>query len=215
MASLKLVDIQGADQGTVEGNDKIFGAELNETLVHQVVVALQANARQGTHKTKTRREVRGGGSKPFRQKGTGRARQGSIREPQMRGGGTVHGPVPRSYRKDVNTRVRRQALCCLLSSRAQEENLSVVTGLQIDGPKTKPFAQMLEAVSPCDSFVSGQSKKTLLVTADADENVVLSARNIPRVFVRTATDVNVLDVMLAGRVVVQQEALAKLEERLS
>lgn len=215
MASLKLVDTQGADKGTVEGSDDIFAAEFNETLVHQVVVALQANARQGTHKTKTRREVSGGGAKPFRQKGTGRARQGSSREPQMRGGGTVHGPVPRSYRKDVNTRVRRQALCCALSNRAQAEHLSVLSGLSYDAPKTKPFAQMLDAVAPAAGFERGQNKKTLLVTAGNDENVVLSARNIPRVFVRTASDVNVLDVMLAGRVVVQEEALAKLEERLS
>lgn len=215
MASLKMVDTQGGDKGTVDGSDAIFGVELNDSLVHQAVIALQANARQGTHKAKNRAEVSGGGAKPFRQKGTGRARQGSSREPHMRGGGTAHGPRPRSYRKDVNVRVRRQALCCMLSSRVKSEHLSVLSGLAFDAAKTKAFAQLLEAVAPYESFERFQNKKTLLVTADSNENVLLSSRNIQRVIVRTAADVNVLDVMLAGRVVVQEEALAKLEERLS
>ncbi len=208
MASLKIVNIRGEEQGHVEASDTVFNAEANETLVHNVVVALQANRRQGTHKTKTRKDVSGGGAKPFRQKGTGRARQGSSREPQMRGGGTVHGPVPRSYRHDVSKQVRRQALCCALSARARNERLSVLKGMNFDGIKTKPVADMLDQVSR-------EGRKTLLVTADYDAAFLLSSRNIARMTVRTAAEVNTLDVLAAVRVVVQEEALAKLEERLA
>ena len=208
MASLKLIDTKGADKGSVEGSDSIFDAQSNAPLVKEVVVALQANKRQGTHKVKGRSEVSGGGAKPFNQKGTGRARQGTIREPQMRGGGTVHGPRPRSYRQDVSTRSRRQALCIALSERNRGERLNVLTGLQIDAPKTKPFAQMVASVAP-------EGRKTLIVTAGHDKNLLLSARNIARVQVRTVEDVNALDVLNAVRVIVQEEALPKLEERLS
>ena len=199
MASLKIVNIRGEEQGQVEASDTVFNAEANETLVHDVVVALQANRRQ---------DVSGGGAKPFRQKGTGRARQGSSREPQMRGGGTVHGPVPRSYRHDVSKQVRRQALCCALSARARNERLSVLKGMSFEGIKTKPVADMLDQVSR-------EGRKTLLVTADYDPAFLLSARNIARMTVRTAAEVNTLDVLAAVRVVVQEEALAKLEERLA
>ena len=208
MASLNVVDVQGQPKGTLEGSDRIFAAPANDSLVHRVVVALQSAAHQGTHKTKTRREVRGGGAKPFRQKGTGRARQGSVREPQMRGGGTVFGPQPRSYRQRISPRVRRQALCSVLSERVRSERLSVLSGLAIDAPKTKPFAEMLEKVAP-------EGRKTLLVTAEPDGKVMLSARNIPRIMLRTAADVNAADVLGAVRVLVQEEAVAKLEERLS
>lgn len=208
MATLKLVNMNGEEQGGVEASDAIFNVEENAAMVHEVVLALRNAQRQGTHKTKTRREVSGGGAKPFRQKGTGRARQGSTREPQMRGGGTVHGPVPRSYRQNVTKKVRRQALCCVLSDRFRRERLSVVQGLQFEGVKTKPVAEMLDKVSR-------EGRKTLLVTAGYDENLLLSSRNIERVTVRTAEEVNTLDVLAAVRVVVQEEALAKLEERLS
>lgn len=208
MASLKIVNVRGEEQGQVEVNEAVFNAEANETLVHDVVVALQANRRQGTHKTKTRKDVSGGGAKPFRQKGTGRARQGSSREPQMRGGGTVHGPVPRSYRHDVSKQVRRQALCCVLSARARNERLSVLKGMNFESVKTKPVADMLDQVSR-------EGRKTLLVTAEYDPAFLLSARNIARMTVRTAAEVNTLDVLSAVRVVVQEEALAKLEERLA
>lgn len=208
MASLRLINTEGADQGTVEASDRVFGAEVNETLVHTVAVAFAAAQRHGTHKTKNRNEVRGGGAKPFRQKGTGRARQGSIREPQMRGGGTVHGPVPRKYRQDVPVRFRRQALCCVLSERARTDRLSVLKGLQVETPKTKPFAQMISKVSPED-------RKTLLITAGLDQNVLLSARNMPKVTVCTAANLNAVDVLWATRVIVQEEALKQLEERLS
>ena len=208
MASLKILNIQGEDKGSVDVNDAIFNMEENVGLVHEVVVALQNASHQGTHKTKTRREVRGGGAKPFRQKGTGRARQGSSREPHMRGGGTVHGPVPRSYRQNVTKQVRRQALCCVLSSRARTERLAVLQGLQFDTVKTKSVADMLNKVSK-------EGRRTLLVTADYDKSLLLSSRNIARVTVRTAAEVNTLDVMLAARIFVQEEALSKLEERLS
>ena len=208
MASVKKVNMDGAEQGAVELKDDIFAVEANDTVVHDAVVALQNAKRQGTHKTKVRHEVRGGGAKPFRQKGTGRARQGSSREPHMRGGGVVFGPTPRSYRQNVPTRTRRQALCCVLSDRVSTERLNVLSGLKIEAPKTKEFAQMLDKVSP-------GGRKTLLVTAQMDRNVVLSARNIPNVTVSTAADVNVLDVISANRVVVQEEAVAVLEERLS
>ena len=208
MASLKVLNIQGEDKGVVDANDAIFNVEENGPMVQEVVVALRNAQRQGTHKTKTRREIRGGGAKPFRQKGTGRARQGSSREPQMRGGGTVHGPVPRSYRQDVPKQVRRQALCCVLSSRARGERLAVIQGLQFETIKTKPVAEMLDSVSK-------EGRRTLLVTADYDKTLLLSARNIERVTVRTAAEVNTLDVLLAARVFVQEEALSKLEERLS
>ncbi len=208
MASLKVVNMEGAELGALDATESVFAAPLNEAMVHDVVVGLLANKRQGTHKTKTRGEVSGGGIKPFRQKGTGRARQGSNREPHMRGGGTIFGPVPRDYRQNLPVRIKRQALCCALSERVRGERLSVLRGLAIEQPKTKPFAQMVGKVAP-------EGRKTLIVTAGLDENIMLSARNLPRVTVRTAADVNVLDVLRAVRIVVQEEAIKQLEERLS
>ncbi len=208
MASLKLIDIQGAEVGSVEVSDKIFSAPENQSLVHDVIKGLLNAQRQGNHKTKTRAEVSGGGIKPFRQKGTGRARRGSSREPHMRGGGTIFGPVPRSYRQNITSRARRQALCSVLSERVRGDRVSVLQGLKIEAPKTKPFAAMLDRIAP-------EGRKTLIVMADTDQNTLLSSRNISRVTVRTASDVNALDVMRAMRVVVQAEAVSKLEERLS
>jgi len=208
MASLKLVDTAGASKGEVEASDAVFDVAPNEALVHDVIVASQNAKRQGTHKTKERAEVRGGGAKPFRQKGTGHARQGSSREPQMRGGGTTFGPRPRSYRQNVAVRSRRQALCCVLSDRARNDKLSVLDNLQVDAPKTKPFAKMLDSVAP-------EGRKTLLVVASPDKAIALSARNIQRVTLRAAGDVNALDVVGAVRVVIQKEALPTLEERLT
>ncbi len=208
MASLKLINMEGADQGVVEASDAVFAVDPNEALVHAVIVALQNAKRQGTHKTKERNEISGGGAKPFRQKGTGRARQGSIREPQMRGGGTVFGPRPHGYRQNVPVRFRRQALCCVLSDRARTERVSVIQGLRLEAPKTKPFAQFINTAAP-------EGRKTLVVTAGVDENLTLSSRNMARVTLRTAADLNALDVLNAARVLVQEEALKQLEERLS
>ena len=208
MASLKTVNMDGAEQAAVDGKDSIFAVEPNDALVREVITSFQNAKRQGTHKVKIRHEVSGGGIKPFRQKGTGRARQGSSREPHMRGGGVVFGPAPRSYRQKVTSRARRQAMCSILSDRVSKDRLSILSGLKIEAVKTKPFAQMLGNVAP-------EGRKTLLVTAEQDDNVVLSARNIPQVTVRTASDVNALDVISAVRIVIQEEALARLEERLS
>ena len=208
MASLVTVNTQGAVTGNVDAADAVFNVDPNTGLIHEVVVAFQANQRQGTHKTKVRSEVSGGGMKPFRQKGTGRARQGSIREPQMKGGGTVHGPVPRDYRQFVSPAVRRKALCMALTDRVRDEKLSVLQGLSVSAPKTKDIAQLLDKVA-------AEGGKALLITPGHDQNVVLSSRNIPRVTVRTAADVNAVDVLGAVRIIVQEEALPKLEERLS
>jgi large subunit ribosomal protein L4 len=208
MASVPKVDLNGAPLGALEASDAIFALEPNETLIQQVVLALQNAQRQGTHSTKKRGEVAGSGVKPFRQKGTGRARQGDCTEPQFRGGGSVWGPRPRSYRQSVPKKVRRIALRIALSERLRNERLSVVDGLSFGSPKTKPFAQMLDKVA-------SEGRKTLVITAGVDSNILLSARNIPRASVCTADDVNVLDVLLAARVVVQEEALRKLEERLA
>jgi len=200
--------MDGAEAGSVTLNSAVFDVEMNPVLVHEVVLALQASKRQGNADTKTRKDVSGGGIKPYRQKGTGNARHGSSRESQMRGGGTVWGPHPRSYRQDVPVSFRRKALCCALSDRVRGEALCVLTDLACPSPKTKPVAEMLGKLP-----VPGH--RTLIITADAEANVVLSARNLQKVSVRTATDVNALDVMTASRVVVAQDALAKLEERLS
>jgi len=207
-ASVKVFKMDGSESGSVDLHESVFGVDMNASLVHDVVVALRNAKRQGNAETKTRREVRGGGAKPFRQKGTGHARQGSIREPQMRGGGTVFGPHKRSYRHRTPASMKRKALCCALSDRVRGECLCVVDGLTAVEPKTKPFAELV-------SKLPQSGKRTLLVTAGPDRNVVLSARNIPRVCVTTAMDVNALDVVEAGRVVVAQDALAKLEERLT
>ncbi len=207
-ASVKVFKMDGSETGSVELNESIFGVDLNESLVHDVAVALRNAKRQGNAETKTRREVRGGGAKPFRQKGTGNARQGSSREPHMRGGGVVFGPHKRSYRQRTPATMRRKALCCALSDRVRGESLCVIDALAASEPKTKPFAELV-------SKLPQSGKRTLFVTAEPDRNVVLSARNVPRVSVTTAMDVNALDVLEAGRVVVAQDALAKLEERLT
>ena len=207
MASASIVDMGGSDLGSLELNDAVFGESPNPGLVHEAAVALMNARRQGNASTKTRREVRGGGAKPFRQKGTGRARQGSTREPQMRGGGVVFGPHRRSYRRDVSVRVKRKALCCVLSDRVRRNALCILDALQCESPKTKPFAAMVSRLSP-------DAKKTLFVTAGKDPNVLLSARNLPRVAVRTAADLNMLDVLRAQRVILVRDALAQLEERL-
>lgn len=208
MASAKIFDMTGAEQGAVDLPAGVFDAAPNDALVHDVAVALQAAKRQGNASTKTRGQVRGGGRKPFRQKGTGNARQGSNREPQMKGGGTVFGPHRRSYRQRTPVRFKRRALCCVLSARAQAEQVLVVDGLRCESPKTKPFAAFLEALPLA-------RKRTLIVTAGPDKGVCLSARNIQRVAVQTASDLNALDVLASARVIVSREALAKLEERLS
>ncbi len=207
MASAKVYKMDGSETGTVDLSDTVFGHELNAGMVHDVVKALQNAKRQGNAESKTRREVSGGGAKPYRQKGTGSARRGSSREPHMRGGGVVFGPHKRSYRQKVPTAFRRKALCCVLSDRARGDRVAVLDALDCPDPKSKPMKQLMGGVS--------EGRSTLLVTADVNQNAVLSARNLPRVSVTTASDVNALDVLSANRVIIERDALAKLEARLS
>lgn len=207
MASAKVFKMDGSEAGTLDLDAGIFEVEPNATLVHEVVVGLRNAQRQGNASTKNRTEVRGGGKKPYRQKGTGSARHGSSREPQMRGGGVAWGPKKRSYKQKVPTAFRRKALCCVLSDRVRSDALYVLDSLTCDQPKTKPFADMVGKLSP-------DGKKTLFVTVETDDNVALSARNLKRVGLKTASDLNALDVLKYGRVVVVRDAVAKLEERL-
>lgn len=208
MVALKVVNMEGVEQDALEVSEQVFNVETSETLVHDVIVGLLAAQRQGTHSTKTRGEVSGGGAKPFRQKGTGRARRGSSREPVLRGGGAVFGPHPRDYRNNVTVAMKRKALCALLTDRARTERLCVVADYRMEQPKTKTFATMLGKVAP-------DSRRTLVVTAEYDPTTLMSSRNIANVQIRTAAEVNALDVINATRVVLQREALPKLEERLS
>ena len=207
MASAKVYKMDGTEAGTLELDASVFEAESNMTLVHDVVLALQSAKRQGNASTKNRSFVSGGGKKPYRQKGTGSARHGSTREPQMRGGGIVWGPKKRNYRQNVPTSFRRKALCCVLSDRLRKERLCVLDALECPEIKTKPIAEMVKKLSP-------DGKTTLLVTADLNRGMLLSSRNIARMSLTTASDLNALDVLNSARIVVVRDAVAKLEERL-
>ncbi len=207
MASAKIYGMDGTEKGTAELNAAIFDVPLNEGLVHEVAVALLSARRHGNAETKTRKQVSGGGAKPYRQKGTGSARHGSTREPQMRGGGTVFGPHKRCYRKRVPVAMKRKALCCVLSDRARNGNICVLDQLVCETPKTKPFAEMVGKLSPA-------GKKVLFVTADTNKNAWLSCRNIPKVSLRNVQDLNVVDVLDAAQIVLVQDALPRLETRL-
>ena len=191
----------GAEVGTVELSDAIFGIEPNESVVHEVVKNHLANCRQGTQSALTRAEVSGGGKKPWRQKGTGHARQGSTRAPQWTHGGIVFAPKPRTYRYTLNKKVRRLALKSALSAKAAAGSVLVVDKLAMDEIKTKTFQGFLNAV---------ESKKAVVVTSDS--NVVLSARNIPGVVTSPAKLINVYDIVNANQVIIDQAALAAIEE---
>lgn len=206
MTKVSVLSQAGASVGEIELNDAIFGIEPNEAVLFDAVVAQRASLRQGNHKVKTRSEVAGGGRKPWRQKGTGRARQGSIRSPQWRGGGTVFGPTPRSYSYKFPKKVRRLALKSALSAKVGEQNFLVLDALTLDAPKTKEFKTILGNLNI--------EKKALFVTADIDENVALSARNIPGVTVLTASGINVLDLVGHEKVVFTKAAVEKVEEVL-
>lgn len=207
MPKVALLNQAGEQVGEVELNDSIFGIEPNNHVLFEAVVMQRASLRQGTHKTKIRSEVRGGGRKPWRQKGTGRARQGSIRSPQWRGGGTVFGPVPRSYSYKLPKKVRRLAIKSALSSKALEENILVLESLVLDAPKTKDFKSVLNNLAV--------NSKALVVTADLDENVALAARNIPGITVVTADGVSVLDVVAHDKLIMTKQAVEKVEEVLA
>ena len=204
MSAIKVLNMAGAEVGTVELNDSIFGVEPNTAVVHEVVKNHLANCRQGTQSALTRAEVSGGGKKPWRQKGTGHARQGSTRAPQWTHGGIVFAPKPRSYSYVLNKKVRRLALKSVLSAKAQADAIVVIDEIKMDEIKTKKFAGFLSAVNA--------DTKALVVTADVKENVVLSARNIPGVETTFANLINVYDLLNAKKIVVEKAALAKIEE---
>ena len=203
MANVTVFNMEGNEVGTMELNDAVFGVEINEHLVHLAVVRQLANNRQGTQKAKTRSEVSGGGRKPWRQKGTGHARQGSIRAPQWTGGGVVFAPVPRDYEVKMNKKERRAALKSALTSKVQENKLVVVDSLALAEAKTKEMQKVLTNL---------KADKALVVTADDDQKVVLSARNIADVQTATVNTINVYDVMKHSTVVVTKDAVASIEE---
>ena len=203
MANVTVYNMEGNEVGTMELNDAVFGVEINEHLVHLAVVRQLANNRQGTQKAKTRSEVSGGGRKPWRQKGTGHARQGSIRAPQWTGGGVVFAPVPRDYEVKMNKKERRAALKSALTSKVQENKLVVVDSLALAEAKTKEMQKVLTNL---------KADKALVVTADDDQKVVLSARNIADVQTATENTINVYDVMKHNTVVVTKDAVASIEE---
>ena len=203
MANVTVYNMEGNEVGTMELNDAVFGVEINEHLVHLAVVRQLANNRQGTQKAKTRSEVRGGGRKPWRQKGTGHARQGSIRAPQWTGGGVVFAPVPRDYEVKMNKKERRAALKSALTSKVQDNKLVVVDSLALAEVKTKEMQKVLTNL---------KAEKALVITADNDQNVVLSTRNIADVETATPATINTYDVMKHNTVVVTKDAVASIEE---
>ncbi len=204
MSTINVLNMAGAEVGTVELNDSIFGIEPNQVVVHEVVKNHLANCRQGTQSTLTRAEVAGGGKKPWRQKGTGHARQGSTRAPQWTHGGIVFAPKPRDYSYVLNKKVKRLALKSVLSDKAASGKIIVIDELKMDAIKTADFRKFLGAVN-CDS-------KAVVITAEKDEIIVKSARNIPGVLTTTATILSVYDLVNARSLVVDKAALAKIEE---
>ena len=203
MANVSVYNMEGKEVGTIELNDAVFGVEVNEHLVHMAVVQQLANNRQGTQKAKTRSEVSGGGRKPWRQKGTGLARQGSTRSPQWAGGGVVFAPVPRDYSFKLNKKEKRAALKSALTSKVQGSSLIVVDELKFDEIKTKNFTNVMNNL---------KVEKGLVVIADNDTNVVMSARNVADVDTTLVNTINVYDVMKAKTVVLTKAAVAKIEE---
>ena len=203
MANVSVLNMEGKEVGTIELNDAVFGVEINEHLVHMAVVQHLANKRQGTQKAKTRGEVSGGGRKPWRQKGTGHARQGSTRSPQWKGGGMVFAPVPRDYSFKINKKEKRAALKSALTSKVQENRLVVLDELKFDGIKTKNFVTVMNNLKVC---------KGLVVINGNDNNVVMSARNVQEIDMIPADRINVYDVVKAKTLVLTRDAVAKIEE---
>ena len=203
MANVAVYNMEGKEVDKIELNDSIFGVEINEHLVHMAVLQQLANKRQGTQKAKTRSEVRGGGRKPWRQKGTGHARQGSTRSPQWTGGGVVFAPVPRDYSFKLNKKEKRAALKSALTSRVVENKLVVVDELKLDEIKTKKFVEVLKNLNV---------EKALVILNDMDEKVIASAANIPTVKTTQTNELNVFDVLKYDTVVVTKAAVATIEE---
>ena len=203
MANVSVYNMEGKEVGTLELNDAVFGVEVNEHLVHLAVVAQLANKRQGTQKAKTRSEVSGGGRKPWRQKGTGHARQGSTRSPQWKGGGIVFAPTPRDYTIRLNKKDKRAALRSALTSRVQDNKFIVVDELKFDEIKTRKFQNVMDNL---------KVSKALVVLADNDQNTVLSARNIADVKTSQVGSINVYDILKYNTVVATKAAVASIEE---
>ena len=207
MANYDVLKVDGSKSGSVELNDAVFAIEPNNRVLFEAINLQRASLRHGTHAVKNRSAVRGGGRKPWRQKGTGRARQGTIRAPQWRGGGIVFGPTPRSYSYKMPKKMRRLALRSALSFKVQENGFTVVDTFDFDAPKTKEFKNVLSTLE--------QPKKVLVVTEDEDVNVELAASNIPGVRVTTALGLNVLDITSADSIVITEAAAKKVEEVLA
>jgi large subunit ribosomal protein L4 len=207
MASAPLFSATGQPAGETPLADAVFGAKINEPLLHQAVVRELANRRQGTHDTKSRGEVKGGGKKPYRQKGTGRARQGSTRAPHYRTGGIVHGPTPRSYRQSMPQKMRRAAVKAALSSKAQGAGIKVLEALTLAEISTKQLAALLNTV--------GIEGRTLLIVAEKDETVALSARNIPNVSLRVLPGLSTYEVMQAKNLLFTRAAVERLEQEFA
>ena len=206
MPKVALFKQDGSNAGEVELNEAVFGIEPNEHVLHEAVLMQRASMRQGTHAVKNRSEVRGGGRKPWRQKGTGRARQGSIRSPQWVGGGTVFGPTPRSYSYKLPKKVRKLALKSALSSKVKEDSLVVLEGIAMDTPKTKEVISMLQSLNA--------NEKALIVTAERDEVLEKSANNLQGVKVIPVSEVNVLDLVAHNKLIITKEAAEKAGEVL-
>jgi len=203
MANVSVYNIEGKEVGTIDLNDAVFGVEVNEHLVHMAVVNQLANNRQGTQKAKTRSEVSGGGRKPWRQKGTGHARQGSTRAPQWTGGGVVFAPVPRDYSFKMNKKEKRAALKSALSSRVEENKFIVIDELKFDEIKTKKFQEVLNNLNV---------SKALVVLEDGNTNVEISAKNIPDVKTAHTNTINVYDILKYNTVITTKAAVATIEE---
>ncbi len=203
MAKVSVYNMEGREVDTIELNDAVFAAPINEHLVHMSVVQHLANKRQGTQKAKTRSEVSGGGRKPWRQKGTGHARQGSIRAPQWKGGGVVFAPVPRDYSFKLNKKEKRAALKSVLTSRVQDGKLIVVDELKFDEIKTRNFKAVMDNL---------KVSRALVVLANNDEKVILSARNLPRIATAQADMINVYDILKGDTLVLTRDAVARIEE---
>ncbi|RAV10256.1 50S ribosomal protein L4 [Paenibacillus contaminans] len=207
MPKVAVYNVSGAQVGEIELSEAVFGIEPNKHVLHDAVVMQQASLRQGTHDTKGRSEVRGGGRKPWKQKGTGRARQGSIRAPQWKGGGIVFGPTPRSYAYKLPRKVRRLAIKSALSSKVIANEIIVLDQLALAQPKTKEFANILNNLKV--------ERKALVVASQFDDNVALSARNIPGVKFVSAEGINVLDVLVHDKLIITKDAVQKVEEVLA
>ena len=203
MASVSVYNMEGSEVGSIDLNDAVFGVEVNEHLVHMAVLNQLANKRQGNQKAKTRSEVSGGGKKPWRQKGTGHARQGSIRAPQWKGGGVVFAPVPRDYSFKMNRKEKAAAIRSCLTSRVQDSKIYVIDDLKFDEIKTKKMTAVLNGL---------KISKALIVTADVDKNVELTARNIPSVRTVTSNALSCFDILKYENLVLTKDAVAKIEE---